>query len=295
MIRRMVKENFAVLLVLAAIYLSLCEPLVNGRMFAAPDFADQYIPMRIAYSLSLQRGVSGNWYPFLFRGCDLHAIGENGQSHPCRYLTCRFLPPLVAFLLEIIFLLPFSFAGMYLLLRTLSLNQEAKLFGAAHFSVSTFFFAHFGHIHMTWIIGHMPWAAFFAVCCLNSQRPLLAMTALASTVASMFLLGHPQMVWLVGLATGSFVVFHLRYRKSRRMPSGLCWIGGGTLLGLIIGMIQLLPTVSELVSNPRGHLSADMRDNFSLHPINLLYNFARELLKQKQSVIEFFRITDSSS
>lgn len=260
---------------LALLVLLLWPPL-TGRVFASYDFYQQFIPFRVFARLAADRGEWGLWCPVECRGFELHAEGQAGLFNPFHVLLYRGLPLTWALGLEFGLYFPLTWLGTWLLLRRRwAVSPAVAAAGASLYTFCPFFLAHFGHIHNNWQLMHVPWLAWLAWGCLGEGRRAACAAAIGPVYASVILLGHPQFTWLisvlvalVGLSEGVAQRWRPAYWR------GIAWLATGIAAGLLISMIQLLPTLEQLGRVPRGTLAAFERNNYSLHPVHLLQNLS---------------------
>lgn len=276
-------KNALLLLVCSISFVQICLPFMQGRVYASFDILETMIPTRLYYSIALENGEIGLWNPFLFRGYDHIGIAETGSYHPVHYILYRFLPVYIAIAFEILISFPLAFLGMLLLLRSCyRLSITASLAGAGVFSLSSFFMAHFGQAHMVSIYAHLPWVIYAIELCFGDRRNLLGASFLAFLYGSMLLLCHPQMPWLVSFASAGVILYRLcNIKSAAQRNTGFALTCAGIGAGVLIGMIQLIPIITGLSRSDRGDLSALQRNNFSLHPLNLLPNFSPAIFADK--------------
>lgn len=253
----------------------IVQPFWVDRFYAPFDLNFMTIPDRASFSLALKRGEWGFWYPLVWRGLDHLGFSETGMFHPFHLLSYRFLPFSWALLLEMLAPIPLLFLGTYFLLRRgYGLRMYPAYFGAALLAFSIFPMSHFVHVHMCLIFAHLPWVLWAVEGVFRSRRPFFPAVGVAFLYASMFLLCHPQMPFVVSLGVGLVVIRHGVWAgihsKSFRRRLALLLVAGIT--GLLLGMPQIYATLSALKQSDRGHLTAAERGNFSLPPIYLTSN-----------------------
>ncbi len=265
------------------LYLIVIFPFISGNIYAEFDLREQYIPWRLYYKLSLSRGELGLWNPFLYRGYDHLGEGQSGILHPAHMLLYFFFPATSAMSLEIALVFPFAFTGMFLLLK-----QSAKLetisaiiMGSGLFAISPFMIAHIPHVNMIWVYSHLPWMLFFLERIYNTRYSEKYAIMFGSGMASMLLLGHPQMVWIIAIALVLSFISLIFTRTIKLSPRPTLVLSLGLLGGLLIGMLQILPTIDYFTQSSRSILKPLERENFSLHPLNLLIHFSPDLFIDK--------------
>ncbi len=266
------RANCLLLLTLLGAFLVLCWPFLRGQIYASFDFAEMAIPDRAFYSLCLQHGDNSHWTPFYWRGLDHAGYGETGMFHPVRVLY-RFLPLTLALCIEMVMHFPISLAGAYLYLRRRhGVDSSSALFGASVFAFSIFPLAHFGQMHMCLIFSHLPWMVLFAWGAMTGRRPWLSAAGTGLCLGSMLLLCHPQTAFIVCIPVGLVIAYELVRQRDRHCLGRAGLLAPALVGGLMVGMVQLLPTLTALGEAERGALSQAQRCGFSLHPLHLLPN-----------------------
>jgi hypothetical protein len=148
---------------------------------------------------------------------------------------------------------------------------------------------HFVHPNAVAVIAHIPWLLWaIDVVLVDSrrQRVALATALIALLTGSQLLLGYPQYVWFSLLAETSYAFFLETTQKyaarsgcDSRMVCNECvgcaartWprvvIAKG--IGLLIGGIQLLPSLDAWLHSARMSADTSFALWGSLHPLNLL-------------------------
>lgn len=242
------------------------------------DLSDFHLPLRHVYRSALVEGHSILWTNKLFAGFYIHAEGQLGALHPLHVLLYRVLPLTVAFNLEIIASYVFCFAGMLLLLRRFGLTTAAGLIGAIAFTFSGFNLLHLLHVNAVAIVSHVPWLllAFDGVLSGDSRRKGLSIIGLSLLTGSILLLGYPQYVWIAALICGIYVVMNGRRTTSRRLAIA----AGSAAAGVMLGGVQLLPTIDLLGQSMRAATTRDFALTYSLHPLNLAQLFSPYLFTE---------------
>src|SRR5207244_3034201 len=117
---------------------------------------------------------------------------------------------------------------------------------------------------------HIPWllAAIDLVIAANHRGAVAAgYAAVAALLASAILFGFPQGVWWCLLTGAGFAVLRAgSARRWRRLVPIVLAIG----TGLLIGGIQLLPTMDMAAGSIRPLVPRTFALEFSLHPLNVI-------------------------
>jgi hypothetical protein len=119
---------------------------------------------------------------------------------------------------------------------------------------------HHHHMNMVAMIAHMSRllaAADVLIVEERKQARAFAFAGIARVVGSQLLLGFPQRVWWNAIGLGSFVVFRAaETQRWRQLP--VC--AASLAIGVLLGGIQLLPTVDAVAHSVR----MDVTQEFSL-------------------------------
>jgi uncharacterized membrane protein YozB (DUF420 family) len=264
-------EPVAVLVIVCSLALlaPLLGPLITGRVFVSNDLSWFHLPLRYLYQEALHAGDTVLWTPSIFAGFYLHGEGQIGLFHPFHQLLYRILPLAVGFNLELVSSYPVAFGGMFWFLHRLRFSRAAALFGAMLFAFSGFNLLHHHHMNMVAVVAHMPWLLAIADVLIVDERKqvrAVAFAGMALVMASQLLLGFPQGVWWNAIALGSFVVFRAsETQRWRQLPN----CAAAVAIGILLGGIQLLPTVDAAAHSVRMDVTRDFSLTLSLHPFNL--------------------------
>jgi hypothetical protein len=253
-----------------ALLVPLFGPLLTGRVFVSSDLVWFHLPLRYLYQQALHAGDTVLWTPSIFAGLYLHGEGQAGLFHPFHQLLYRLMPLGMAFNLELIASYPMAFAGTFWFLRRLRFSHTAALFGAMLFAFSGFNLLHHSHLNMVAIVAHMPWLLAAADVLIANERKraqTLAFTGMAVILGSEFLLGFPQAVWWTLLALVAFGVFRASQLRRRRQ---LVPCAAAVAVGILLGALQLLPTLDAAAHSTRVGRPSSFALTYSLHPFNLV-------------------------
>jgi hypothetical protein len=257
---------FAFLVVLAM----LARPIFVGGVYTHDDLGWLQLPIRYLYWQALNSGDSFLWTPQLSNGYYLHGEGQAGMYHPLHLLLYRTFSLERAFNLEYILSYVWMFPGMFLMLRRLDFPQCASLLGALVFTFSGFNLLHSVHLNAIAVISHIPWlivAIDVVLRTTNKWKLAAAQLSISLLTGSQLLLGQPQYVWFSVLAEGLFVLWFL---KDSVNWWRLLILVLAKLVGIMLGAVQLLPTMDVLSHSVRINPSLDFVLRFSLHPVNLV-------------------------
>ncbi len=262
------------LLTVVGIYIAVVYPLLRGRLDGSMDFVNEHFPRRAAYCFALDEGSRGFWYPYLHRGHSALYNGESSLFHPLRLLECFTLHPVVCMIVEKLLVHPIVLLGMFFFLRERNLRVGPALFGAGMFAFSAYFMAHAGQVDHVWILNQLPWLA-LSIEWLMRGRLIRGAAGLIVVYSSMILVGHPQMVWLSSIAVSLLFLHHgiaAGWNKTFWRNTGIA--AAGVAIAILIGTIQLMPSVHGLEQSDRGRLTQQERNNYSAHPKAIIQNIA---------------------
>ena len=270
MISRRLFSLPALCLAVAAVVLAyLALPMFRREIYTAADLVDFHLPFRVFYARCLAAWESPAWCPNVFRGYYLHGEGQVGMAHPLHPLLYAALPIDVALNIEWLLNYPFAFAGMAWFLRRRGLDATGAAFGGLAFAFCGFNVLRFNHLNYLEPFVHLPWLLVACDLLLLSEpgQARRAFGGLALLTASAFLLGHPQIVYFLGLAELAFVIWRLVAGPRtvwRRVP----WWALAKGIGVLIAGVQLLPTLDVKSQSVRDVGSAAFSMTFSVLPAN---------------------------
>jgi hypothetical protein len=275
------------LLACAGLWIAMAVPMFRGRVYVADDLGAYHLPLRSFYAEQLGRGRSFDWIPSLYSGFYLTGEGQIGGYHPLHLVLYRWLPLGTAFDLELLLSYPLMLAGTYVLLMRRLGQRSAALFGGLVFTFSGFNLLHFVHPNAVAVVAHIPWLLWAIDVLLTSpgvrQRGWAA-AAIALLTGSQLLLGYPQYVWFSLVAEACYVLSRRGAIAGSRWQAVLLWsVALG--LGLLVGGIQLLPTIEALGDSKRATADAAFNYSGSLSALNAVqliapYLFATRVVGQ---------------
>ena len=236
------------------------------------DVFGYHVPMRMLYQQMLRHGDPPLWTPALFAGFNLHGEGQLGAYHPMHQLLYRALPLDLALNLEILTTYVAAVVGMRWLLRRLGMGPPAALFGAMTFGFGGFMLTHYPHVNMLAVFAHLPWV----LGCLDAlvvdssrERRATAFVGAALLIASQLLLGFPQALWWTAVAGSAFVFWRAHQAQRMRWRRIVAPVCAGAV-GMLMGGVQLLPTLDAAAHSLRATESRDFLLGYSLHPWNIV-------------------------
>ncbi len=254
---------------------ALAAPCLVGYVYTYDDLGAFHLPMRAFYAEQLSRGEPFDWNPQLFCGFYLTGEGQAGTYHPLHWVLYRLLPLGAAWSCELLAGYAMMLAGTYLLVARLVGRRDAALFGGLAFTFSGFNLLHLVHPNAIAVIAHTPWLLWLVAQVLEGtdrRRVAAAQAGIALLTGSQLLLGHPQFVWFSLLAEAAYAACLLaaKHEAARRSAGKLGRIAIAKLCGVMLGGVQLLPTLDALSHSVRHSVDGSFVDYGSLHPLNLV-------------------------
>ncbi len=290
--RRLLVGSLAAAALLCA---AMAIPLLAGRVFVADDLGAFHLPLRAFYAQQLQAGEPFDWLPSLFGGFYLSGEGQAGTYHPLHLALYRFLPLTVAFDLELLISYPLMLWGSYLLLARWLVRRDAAMLGALVFTFSGFNLLHFVHPNAVAVVAHWPWLLWAIDRALVSRgnpstdrieraTPAWAFALISLLLGSEILIGYPQYVWIGMLVVVPYALYCASKSPAPRWRQ-LIYLFSAGIIGVLLGGIQLIPSIDALIHSNRQSVDAAFAGSGSLHPLNLIqavapYLFATRVVGQ---------------
>lgn len=247
------------------------------------DVLGYHVPLRHVYQQMLAGGDAPVWTPAIFAGFDLQGEGQLGAFHPLHQLLYRALPLDVAINLEILLTYVAALAGMRWWLRRLGLAPPGALVGAMTWAFGGFMLTHYPHLNMLTVVSHLPWV----LGCVDilvvedggaRTQHAAAFAGVALLIGSQALLGFPQALWWTLLTGFVFALWRARVSGALQWPR-LIAPAVATIIGLLIGGMQILPTLAAAAHSTRAHESHSFLLSYSLHPWNIVQLWSPYALK----------------
>ncbi len=214
------------------------------------DSVAQFYPWRVLLRRGLHGGELPLWSPYQYCGYPLVGNGQSAIFYPPNWLllilpAAQFLGVSLALHLFIAGLLTFYFC------RLLGLSVIPALFAGLAFS--------YGGFMVTWallptLVASAIWlpGALTGIELTQRGRRCWGIVLLAVSLGLTLLAGHMQIAAYVWMVTGVYALGRLLYNLWRKQAVAWWPIAAGAGLGLMLGMVQVLPTVELGVNSPRG-------------------------------------------
>jgi hypothetical protein len=271
------------------LFAALAGPFFAGRIYTADDLGGFYFPIRAFYAHQLAQDQPYDWMPQLFSGFYLTGEGQAGSYHPLHQILYRFLPLRAALGWEYLLPYPLMMLGMWLCLKRRLGRSDAAMFGGLVFGFSCFNLLRFLHPPLIAVIAHIPWLLWAIDIVLvdsRRRRVALATALIALLTGSQLLIGHAQYVWYSLIAEFAYILMLRNAVKyAARAGCDLCvtcqdCVGCATQMwprvviakgiGLLIGAVQLLPSLDAWLHSARSTANPDFAFWGSLQPLNVL-------------------------
>lgn len=205
---------------------------------AIPDTVTQLYPWKYYTTHELKRGRLPMWNPYIF----------SGTPHLANYQTSVFsvttpifflLPFIDAWTLSILLQPLVAGVGMYLLLRKLTISQLGSVVSSITFMFCGFLVVWMPYGTLSLAVAFLPFILFGIESFFQTKKKKFLIITAVSIVFSLFS-GHFQTSLYVLLFSGFYAIFKLLGTKNLRDSLSL---GAAFLLGLLLALPQLLPTL----------------------------------------------------
>ena len=247
------------------------EPLQNTTL-GDPFFA--FYPRRLFFTESIRHGELPFWNPYILGGYPV--VGDtNAQTfYPFNWLAAFFLSPARSFSVLAWFHLALTGILMFGMLRSHSLHPASSFLSAISWMLSGILVVWLEHPHRLSSFAWLP-GLFWAFNVGNRRRrPAFAVLA-GMLFALMILGGQPQYAALGGLLLGAYALSHSLKQGNSKLRWNwwpLISLVITTIIGLGIGLLQLLPTYEFTLQSHRQPRPMDVW-LFSALPLRHLSTF----------------------
>jgi hypothetical protein len=223
-----------------------------------------FYPLRTFINSEISHGRIPLWNPHVFSGYPQLANLQSAIFYPLNLVYLIF-PQIVAWSLLVVIQPVLGTLFTYLYLRSLTIKYFPALFGGLVFGFSGYM--------TVWsqenaVVGHV--AIWLPLMLFSIERVLKGklryITLLATSTAFSIFAGHFQTFFYEFILLLTYVFFSLAYRSSRKIKDSLL-IFGGIFLGILIGMIQILPTLEIVQQSVRSITTAQSLLNTYLIPL----------------------------
>lgn len=240
-------------------------PIIQGKVLFWGTAGLQFVPWRqYAYQL-LDQGILPLWNPLNGMGAPLLANYQSALFYPpswVLYPLYRFFGAegiAIGYTLLIPLHLGWAGVGMMALLDTFGVNKRGQVISGMAFSFCGYFLARGNFFSMIWAGSWFPWLLWSIEYFLkkseghnriNTVLPLVMISSMQ------LLAGHAQLTWYSMLFSGLWLL--VRIFSSRPFKSKFAFIllnfFLGLLFGVLLSLVQLLPTLEYLLQSQRADL-----------------------------------------
>ncbi|HVC96358.1 MAG TPA: YfhO family protein [Pirellulales bacterium] len=216
---------------------------------AASDYAALQLPVHQFIRDEILAGRVPLWIPWLGGGTPLHASCQAGVFYPGLTLPLLLRTPNSALKLCLFIHLLLAFVGEYRLARVLGASRAGSSLAAATLAESGFMVNHLMAGHVGIVIGasHLPWFLWALQRLLREPGPLRAATV--GAIGALLVCGsHPQVAYYGALASTAWTAVFVAATKPRRERwRQIAWAAAAAAIALLMGAVQLVPTLELLV------------------------------------------------
>ncbi|MEP6809787.1 MAG: YfhO family protein [Chthoniobacterales bacterium] len=257
---------------LAAIFVALFPfvyffPAISGRLVLAPDDALTFgLPLRVAAAQMLREGHLPLWNPYLFSGMPLFASAQAGVLFPLNWFFL-ILGPGAAMNLAVLGAYSTAALGAFFYARRTGVNIAGALTTAIIWQCCGFFVAQIGHLNVIHVAALLPWLL-WSIDGYGATGERKRGAVIAIFVALQVFAGHPQTLLYSLILAGGYAIFGglTNPIERRAYLQSLVFIA----TGLLLGAVQILPTIELLRESIRNAATYDFFTSFSLPPVFLL-------------------------
>ncbi len=219
-----------------------------------------------------QQGNFSLWNPYRLCGFPELASMQAGLLYPPNCFFFSFFPPVVAFNLNILF--HFSLAGFftYLYMRVLKFQTIPALFSGIAYMFCGFLVNYADSTNLQNITVWLPLMLFLMEKIKHTKRFFYVICA-SLVFAAIILIGHPPTAASVGLVVFYYIIYLALKARTDRLP--ILFYGSLVfILGVLLGMVQLLPTLELNSFTIRQEIRPDMFEiTFQSYKLKYLITF----------------------
>lgn len=279
---REIRRKTGLTLILLLLPLVYFFPAVKGEVVIATGDGWAYsLPMRLLLGEMIRQGTLPLWNPYSFAGMPLLASVQPGVLYPPNWLFA-ILSPVAAMNAVTIISYQIALAGAYLYARAVQLKRTGALVMALIFTFGGFLIC---HPEMTNYIASAAWLPWLVLVveklaqCRSWQQAWRWAAAGAAFIALQCYAGLPQATWQTMLVCGLYFLFRLiANEETDRTPHAspftrlrfVIAIAAMAVCGLLLSLIQLLPTIELQQQGERAAISYDAFAAYPLAPRFLL-------------------------
>lgn len=217
-----------------------------GGVSALEDDVLYYLPIRAFIGDAIRHGEWPLWNPYVSLGSSIAADPQAGLWYPATLLFAV-LPPFVAYSIVLCLHYSLAGAGMYRFLRAAGRVPLAALVGGIAFMFCGFLVGHRAHLTIVQAAAWLPWMLYAWERYARSARGEFA--ALGAAALGLQLLVQHVQISIISVALVTAYAAFVLWRRRR----SLAWaFPAATAAGVLIGGVQLLPTLAAVGRSARG-------------------------------------------
>ena len=254
--------------------------LYRDLLFAGSPWLDldlllSYQPRYALLAEGIREGRIPLWADGMLAGFPV-AFSEFGWFYPLTWLLLLIFEPLRAYFIELALGLALAAAAAYWLGRVWGLTRLGAFVAGFLFTYGGFVFATSRFLNYADIFFALPAGVGAIELIARGQRRYSALLAVCAAV--MALAGHPQIALLWGFVWSLYAIARLWWVRGdqaiRQAVDGLAWIIAAGLVGMAVGAVRLLPTITTTGLSARaGGLDFATASQGSIPPWSLILGY----------------------
>jgi hypothetical protein len=256
---RIKSDTLAALSVTLAPIIYFLPAILVGAVLCPDDGIMFNTPLRVATANIIRSGSLPLWNPYVFSGMPLFASSQGGLLFPPNWFYLLFSPP-VATNLMVVSSYMIAALGAYVYMRRTGVSISGSLATSLIWQWSGFLIGQIGHINIVQTAAMLPWVLWAIEAYV--ETPSRRRGALLSiVVAIQIFVGHQQSFAYSAMLVISYViVMSFRAATRRCFLYSLAYIAAG----VILGAVQIVPTVELLRNSTRATADYSFITSFSL-------------------------------
>ncbi len=240
------------------------------------DGWSQNIGVRLLVGRMLLKGFLPLWNPYMFGGTPLLASAYPGVLYPPNWLFAV-VPYGLAMNTIVIVSYHIALIGTYLYARRLGVNRTGALVAGITYAFCGYMVSHLGHTPRIAAAAWLPWIILSLE--LLYQRLAWRWVALGAVSICMPLFAsEPQVVVYALMVGGAYVLFSA-FGRGEALPSRRQFLfasGAMVVIGLLLGALQMLPSMELMRQGFRAEISYDYFKDSSFpyrHLLTFIYPY----------------------
>lgn len=264
-----------------------CYPVVTGILlivvffgsfafflttYRFADIASLHVPHRHFVIEALESGIIQLWNPLIQMGFPLHAESEIGIFYPFNFLL--FMSSLSAndtINVSILLHTFLAFWGMLLCGRKLHFTPNARIFIAVAYGFCGYAVVHTMQLNMGPGIALLPWMLFSVLLLMERPHSMKGQLLLAGCTGLLFLGSHPQISFynlqFIVMMIVMIGIVNVKKEGLKHQRSLIVSIITSISLGLMLGAVQILPTLELIPHSLRDQGMSQLMGSMSLREL----------------------------